>query len=87
MDSDIVDVVFGKNGEDGCISIAARGLFGGIRMDRDPKHDVVVEEVLAFFISGRETHRQHGRHANAPNLLLEQRDDLRSNRLLPKDCF
>ena len=53
MDSDIMNVVFGKNGENGCISIAARGLFGGVRMDRDPKHDVVVEEVLAFFISGR----------------------------------
>ena len=87
MDSDIVDVVFGKNGEDGCISIAARGLFGGVRMDRDPEHDMVVEDVLAFFISGRETHRQHRRHANAPNLLLEQSDDLRSNRLLPKLVF
>lgn len=53
-------------------------------MNGDPQNDVVVEYILAVFIKGRETHRQHRRDADATTRLLAQRDDPRSNRLLPK---
>ncbi len=53
-------------------------------MNGDPQNDVVVEYVLAVFIEGRETHRQHRRDADGTTRLLAQSDDLRSNRLLPK---
>jgi hypothetical protein len=53
-------------------------------MDGDPEHDVFVEDSLAIIIRRGEADRQHRRDANATARILEKRDDLRSNRLLPE---
>ena len=79
-----MDVVFSEDVEDGGVGVTAGGLLGGVRMNGGPHNDVVVEYVLAVFIKGRETHRQHRRDVDATTRLLAQSDDLGSNLLLPK---
>lgn len=84
VNGDVLDTMFGENGEDGGVGIAAASLLGSIGMDRDPENNVVVQDVLAVFVGSGEADRQHRRDANTTTRILEQRDNLRSNRLLPK---
>ena len=84
MNSCVVDLVFLENGEDVGVGVAAGGLENGVGMNGDPEYDVLIEDVLAVFIGGREAHRQHRRDTDATTRLLAKSDDLRSNRLLPK---
>ena len=83
VDSCVVDAVLGEDGEDGVVGIAAGGLLGGVGVDRDPEYDMVVEDIVAVFIGSGEAHRHHCRDVNSATLLLEKRDDLRSNCSLP----
>jgi len=80
----ILDAVLGKNGENGGIGVAAGDLLGGVRMNRDPQDNLFVEDILAVLIGGGEADRQHRGDTNATSLILEQRNDLQSNGLLPK---
>lgn len=84
VNSCILNAVLGKDGEDVGVGVAAGGLLGSVGMDGDPEHDVVVEDSLALTIRRRKADRQHHRDANATARILEKRNNLRSNRLLPK---
>jgi hypothetical protein len=46
VDSCVLDVVLGKDGEDVSVSIAAGGLLSIVGMDRDPEHNVIIEDTL-----------------------------------------
>lgn len=84
VNSCVLNAVLGEDGEDVGVGVAAGGLLGGVGMDGDPEHDVVVEDSLAVIIRGGEADREHRRDANATARILEKRDDLRSDGLLPK---
>jgi len=84
VDSCIFNAVLGEDGENVSIGVVAGGLLGGAGMDRDPEHNVVVEDSLAIIIRCGEADQQHHRDVNATRLILQQRNDLRSNGLLPQ---
>jgi len=84
VDSCVLDAVLGEDGKDIGVGVAAGSLLSSVGMDGDPEHDVVVEDSLAVIIRRGEADRQHRRDANATARTPEKRDDLRSNRLLPK---
>jgi len=84
MNSCVVDLVLLENGEDVSVGVAAGALESGVGINGDPEYDVLIEDVLAVFIGGREAHRQRRRNANTTLLVLEQLDDLGSDCSLPE---
>ena len=84
MNSCVVDLVLLENGEDVGVGVTAGRLESGVGMNGDPEYDVLIENVLAVLIGGRETHRQHRRNANTTLLVLEQLHDLGSDCSLPE---
>lgn len=83
VDSQAVDAVLGKSGDDVVVGVAAGDLGRRARVDGDEEGDVLIDSLLPVR-RRREPDRDHGGDFDAASGLAEEGNDVRGHRELPR---